>query len=167
MNDETPEIDVAEIERMLFGDQPDKPERHQYDAVWVNHFWDDDIRGAVFATDIEEAQVLGEANGPEGCVLDSVSGPDGHAWLLSGGHEVCAARVLLDTTDGLVEETIPALTFEMALDLAEAMVGEAGEVLGVQESDRLQWMFNPDEEFYDRPDLPIGWSWGRAKRGRR
>jgi hypothetical protein len=76
---------------------------------------------------------------------------------VSGGHKVRAARVLVDTDDGLIEETIAALTWEMAIDVAQLMFGTNGLVLGVQEGVNRHWVIDVADEFFDRSDLPVGW----------
>lgn len=144
-----------EIEAMLFGREGE--ERHAYDAVWVDHFWDDRIEGTVFAATIDEAIERGLAGDAEGLPIDTIQGPDGQAFVLSGGHTVRAARVLIETEGRLVEETIAALTWEMAIDIAELMFGPHGEVLGIQEGAERRWLFPRDDAFRARPDLPVGW----------
>ena len=160
-DDLTPES-LEEIEQMCFG--RDGEERHGYDAVWVDHFWNHRINGMVFASNIDEAIERALAGDADGLPIDSLDGPDGQASALSGGHQVRAVRVLVDTDSGLIEETIGALTWEMAIDLADLMFGSTGEVLGIQERAERLWVTEPDDEFYERTDLPVGWSWPRPRR---
>jgi hypothetical protein len=72
--------------------------------------------------------------------------------------------VLIETESGLIEETIGALTWQMAMDLAHLMFGSTSEVLGIQEGGDSLWMSEPDDEFFDRTDLPVGWSYPRPRR---
>lgn len=146
---------LEEIEEMCFG--RDGEERNGYDAVWIDHFWHHRINGMVFAENIDEAIERALAGDADGLPIDSLDGPDGQAAKVSGGHKVRAARVLVDTDDGLIEETIAALTWEMAIDVVELMYGSNGLVLGVQEGVNRHWVIDVADEFFDRSDVPVGW----------
>lgn len=146
---------LEEFEEMCFGS--DGEERNGYDAVWIDHFWHHRTQGMVFAQNIEEAIERALASDADGLPIDSLDGPDGQAIMLSGGHTVRAARVLVDTENGLVEETIAALTWEMAIDIAQLMFGAHGVVLGVQEGAERLWVIEPADGFFDRNDIPVGW----------
>ena len=159
--DEDQPIDLGKLEELLFGEHDET--RHTYSATWIDLFWDEVVRGAVLARDLTEAVELAGENGPDGLQVNSIDGPDGQSWCLRGGHSVRQARVLIDTPTGLVDEEIPALTFEMAVDIAALLFGPGSVVLGVQDDTNLRWLEHPDEEFYDRPDLPAGWSWARPR----
>lgn len=158
-NDDLP-FDLDDLSEMLFGEH--SATRHTYKAKWVDYFWDEWFTGAIVSATLDDAIDLAESDGPDTAELESVEGPDGHAWCLSSGHTVREARVLVETPAGLVEETIAALTHEMALDTAALLFGDTCTVLGVQEGTRLQWTERPDDAFLDRPDLPAGWAWARA-----
>jgi hypothetical protein len=162
MDDDFAPETLEELEEMCFG--RDGEERNGYDAVWIDHFWNHRIDGMVFAADIDEAIERGLAGDADGLPIDSLDGPDGQATNLSGGHQVRAVRVLIDTDSGLIEETIGALTWQMAMDLAHLMFGSTSEVLGIQEGGDSLWMSEPDDEFFDRTDLPVGWSYPRPRR---
>jgi hypothetical protein len=130
--------------------------RKGFDAVWVDHFWDHQIKGMVFAHDMAEAIEQGLGSDADGLPIDSLRIGDEVVEGLSGGHTVRAARVLLEIEGVLVEETIPALTWSMAVDIAEAMVEPLGEVIGIQAgSDSL--VLVDRERFSDRNDIPLGW----------
>jgi hypothetical protein len=128
-----------------------------YDAVWTDLFWSFTTTGMVFAPDLDAAIEQGLDQDADGLPIDSLSGPDGSVSDLSGGHTLRAARVLCEIDGHLVEETIGALTFEMALDLASLMVGDSGRVLGVWESATFWRSREVDEDFWQRSDLPVGW----------
>jgi len=128
-----------------------------YDAVWTDPFWSFTTTGMVFAPDLDAAIEQGLDQDADGLPIASLSGPDGSVTDLSGGHTVRAARVLCEVDGHLTEETIGALTFEMALDLGSLLVGEAGRVLGVWESATFWRSGDVDDGFWDRSDLPVGW----------
>jgi hypothetical protein len=155
MNDDFTPESLEEFEEMCFG--RDDEERNGYDAVWIDHFWHHRTQGMVFAQSIEEAIERALAGDADGLPIDSLDGPDGQAANVSGGHRVRAARVLVDTDDGLIEETIAALTWEMSIDIAQLMFGSNGVVLGVQEGVNRHWVIDVAEEFFDRNDIPVGW----------
>lgn len=161
-HDETGPIDIEMLQEMFFGGTGD--DRVAFDVTWVDHFWDREVRGQVLAGTIEEAVDLAEAHGPDGMTVDRVDGEGEQLWSLSGGHEVRDVRLLLDTDDGLLEEEVTALTLEMAIDLAGLLFGPTGRLLGVQEDATLMWLEEPEDEFFDREDLPIGWRWTRRRR---
>ena len=158
MHDDDLPFDLSDLNHLLFGE--DAEERNTYEAKWVDHFWDTWFTGAIVSATLDDAVDIAVNEGPEGAELESVRGPDGHSYGMSG-HTVREAQVLVDTANGLVEEIIPSLTFEMTVDLAELLFRDSGTVLGVQEGDRVQWLFHPDDGFHDRPDLPVGWAWAR------
>ena len=75
---------------------------------------------------------------------------------LSGGFTVRAARILIEADDVLVEETIPALTVSMAIDLARDMFEPHCRVIALQEGGESMVLVDR-EIFRDRPDIPLGW----------
>lgn len=139
--------------------------RHPYDAVWSDLFWSFTTTGSVFATDLEAAIAQGLDQDADGLPIWSLSGPDGSVTDLSG-HHVRAARVLVEVGGEVVEETIAALTLEMAIDLASIMVGDNGRVLGVWEGTWFWRSGDVDDGFWDRSDLPVGWQVVRRQRRR-
>ncbi len=130
--------------------------RLAFDAVWVDHFWDARIEGVVFAADMDEAIERARAQRADGLPIDSLRLGDDVVEGLSGGHSVRAARVLIEIDGTLIEDTIPALTWSMASELASDMYEPYGEVLAVQDgNDAL--VFVDKDRFVGRDDIPLGW----------
>lgn len=130
--------------------------RLAFDAVWVDHFWDARIEGVVFAADMDEAIERARAQCADGLPIDSLRLGDDVVEGLSGGHSVRAARVLIEIDGTLIEDTIPALTWSMASELASDMYEPYGEVLAVQDgNDAL--VFVDKDRFVGRDDIPLGW----------
>ena len=141
-------------------EMPDTEEddRTAFSAEWVDHFWGHTTSGFVYAYTLEEAIETSLRQDADGLPIDSLLGPDDVADNLSGGHQVCAARVLVEVDGVLHEDTIPALTLDMAIDLAEAMNEPYGQVMGIEESGTVHWVVSPDAAFFVREDLPVGWA---------
>ncbi len=133
-------------------------DRIAFHAEWIDYFWGHSTKGFVYAHSLEEAIESGLRHDAEGLPIDSLLGPEGPVNNLSGGHQVCAARVLVEVDGVLHEDTIAALTLEMAIDLAEAMNEPYGQVLGIEECGCVYWVVHPEPEFFFREDLPAGWA---------
>ena len=131
-------------------------EKLAFDAVWRDHFWGHEIKGMAFAHDLEGAIEQTRGQDADGLPIHPLRREDEFVEGLSGGYTVRAARILLEIDGVLVEETIPALTWSMAIDLAKDMFEPYGAVLGVQEGGES--MLVPDREaLRDRADIPLGW----------
>jgi hypothetical protein len=139
-------------------------DKDAYDAVWTDLFWSFSTTGFVIAADLDAAIAQGLEQDADGLPIWSLSGPDGSVTEVSGGHDVRAARVLIEVDGTLVEETIAALTWEMAIDIAELMVGDAGRVHGVWEGGWFWRSDDVDDGFWERCDLPVGWQVVRRQR---
>lgn len=127
-----------------------------FEAVWMDHFWDARIEGVVFARDMAEAIERTRGQRAEGLPIHSLRRGDQFVEGLSGGYRVRAARVLIEIDGRLVEDTIAALTWSMAEELASDMYEPFGEVLAVHESiDSL--VFADRDRFEGRDDIPLGW----------
>jgi hypothetical protein len=133
-------------------------DRMAFHAEWIDHFWGHSTKGFVYADSLEEAIERGLRHDADGLPIDSLLGKEGSINNLSGGHQVCAARVLVEVDGVLHEDTIAALTLDMAIDLAEAMNEPYGQVMGIEESGNVHWVVHPDPEFFTREDLPAGWA---------
>jgi hypothetical protein len=133
-------------------------DRTAFHAEWIDYFWGHSTKGFVYAHSLEEAIESGLRHDAEGLPIDSLLGPDCSVNNLSGGHQVCAVRVLVEVDGVLHEDTIAALTLEMAVDLAEAMNEPYGQVMGIEESGTVYWVVHPEPEFFFREDLPAGWA---------
>lgn len=140
-------------------DDPDAPDhlgRYPYDATWVDHFWGWTIEGMVFAPSLAEAVEQGLANPAEGMSIDRLEGHDGVAERVSGGHTVRGARMLVEIDGVLLEEVLPALTDEMAIDLAGLVFGPTATIIGLQEGGHTVEL-QPFVGYVDRSDWPLGW----------
>jgi len=127
-----------------------------FEAVWRDHFWDHEIKGVVFALDFESAVESVRNQDADGVPIDSLHRGNEYVDSLSGGYTVRAARVLIEIDGLLVEETIPALTWSMAIDVARAMFEPYGTVLGVMEgADSM--VIGDRAALRDRSDIPLGW----------
>jgi hypothetical protein len=92
----------------------------------------------------------------EGLPIHSLRRDEEYVEGLSGGYTVRAAQILIEVDDVLVEETIPALTASMAVDLARDMFEPHCRVVALQEGGESIVLV--DRELYrDRPDVPLGW----------
>ena len=90
-------------------------------AVWRDHFWGHEIDGFTYAMTMEDAIEQVRGHEAEGLPIHSLQRGEDCVVGLSGGFTVRAARILIEADDVLVEETIPALTAAMAVDLARDM----------------------------------------------
>ena len=125
-------------------------------AVWRDHFWGHEIKGMAFAHDMEGAIEQTRGQDADGLPIHSLQREDEFIEGLSGGYTVRAARILLEIDGVLVEETLPALTWSMAIDLAKDMFEPHGEVLAVQEGvDSM--VIGDAASLRERPDIPLGW----------
>lgn len=144
----------------FFSDYPpepgDSPGRHPYDATWVDHFWGWTIEGIVFARSLAEAIERALESTADGLPIDRLEGRDGVAERVSGGHTVRAARVLVEIEGVLFEDVLPALTREMAIDLAELVFGPTVTVVGLQEGGHIVEL-QPFAAYVERRDWPLGW----------
>ena len=131
-------------------------EKLAFDAVWRDHFWGHEIKGMAFAHDMEGAIEQTRGQDADGLPIHSLQREDEFIEGLSGGYTVRAARILLEVDGALVEETLPALTWSMAIDLAKDMFEPHGEVLAVQEGvDSM--VIGDAASLRERPDIPLGW----------
>ena len=131
-------------------------EKLAFDAVWRDHFWGHEINGFAYAMDMEDAIEQVRGHEAEGLPIHSLQREDEFIEGLSGGFTVRAARILIEADDFLVEETIPALTVSMAIDLARDMFEPHCRVIALQEGGES--MVLADREMYrDRADIPLGW----------
>jgi len=130
--------------------------RYPYDATWVDHFWGWTVEGMVFAASLAEAVAQGLANPAEGVPIDRLQGRDGVAENVSGGHTVRGARLLVEIDGVLREEVLPALTRQMAVDLAALVFGPAATIVGLQEGGHVAEL-QPFVGYVDRGDWPLGW----------
>jgi len=125
-------------------------------AVWRDHFWGHEIDGFTYALTMEEAIEQVRGHEAEGLPIHSLQRDEDYVEGLSGGFTVRAARILLEADDVLVEETIPALTASMAIDLAQDMFEPHCRVIALQEG--AESIVVVDRELYrDRSDIPLGW----------
>ena len=109
-----------------------------------------------FAHDLEGAIEQTRGQDADGVPIHSLQREDEFIEGLSGGFTVRAARILIEADDVLVEETIPALTVSMAIDLARDMFEPHCRVIALQEGGES--MVLADREMYrDRADFPLGW----------
>ena len=131
-------------------------EKLAFDAVWRDHFWGHEIKGMAFAHDLEGAIEQTRGQDADGLPIHSLRRDDEFVEGLSGGYTVRAARILLEIDGVLLEETIPALTWSMAIDLAKDMFEPYGAVLGVQEGGESM-LVTDGEALRDRADIPLGW----------
>jgi len=131
-------------------------EKLAFDAVWRDHFWGHEIKGMAFAHDLEGAIEQTRGQDADGVPIHSLQREDEFIEGLSGGYTVRAARILVEIDGELREETIPALTWSMAIDLARDMFEPHGEVLGLQEGVEAILVTDRDA-LLDRPDIPLGW----------
>ena len=125
-------------------------------AVWRDHFWGHEIDGFTYALTMEEAIEQVRGHEAEGLPIHSLQREDEFVEGLSGGFTVRAARILIEADDVLVEETIPALTASMAIDLAQDMFEPHCRVIALQEGGESMVLVDR-EIFRDRPDIPLGW----------
>jgi hypothetical protein len=131
-------------------------EKLAFDAVWRDHFWGHEIKGMAFAHDLEGAIEQTRGQDADGIPIHSLQREDEFVEGLSGGFTVRAARILIEADDFLVEETIPALTASMAIDLARDMFEPHCRVIALQEGGESVVL--ADREMYrDRADIPLGW----------
>ena len=127
-----------------------------FDAVWRDHFWGHEIKGMAFAVDMEEAIEQVRGHEAEGLPIHSLQRDEDYVEGLSGGFTVRAARILIEADGVLIEETIPALTRSMAIDLARDMFEPHCRVIALQEG--AESIVVVDRELYrDRSDIPLGW----------
>jgi hypothetical protein len=131
-------------------------EKLAFDAVWRDHFWGHEIKGMAFAHDMAGAIEETRGHDADGLPIHSLQREDEFVEGLSGGYTVRAARVLLEIDGVLIEETIPALTWSMALDLARDMFEPHGTVHGLQEGTESIVMTDRDA-LRERSDIPLGW----------
>jgi hypothetical protein len=131
-------------------------EKLAFDAVWRDHFWGHEIKGMAFAHDLEGAIEETRGQDADGVPIHSLQREDEFVEGLSGGYTVRAARILVEMDGELREETIPALTWSMAIDLARDMFEPHGTVLGLQEGVEAVLVTDRDA-LRDRPDIPLGW----------
>lgn len=131
-------------------------EKLAFDAVWRDHFWGHEIKGMAFAHDLEGAIEQTRGQDADGVPIHSLQREDEFVEGLSGGYTVRAARILVEIDGELREETIPALTWSMAIDLARDMFEPHGTVLGLQEGVEAVLVTDRDA-LRDRPDIPLGW----------
>ncbi len=125
-------------------------------AVWRDHFWGHEIDGFAYALTMEEAIEQVRGHEAEGLPIHSLRRDEEYVEGLSGGYTVRAARILIEADDVLVEETIPALTASMAVDLARDMFEPRCRVIALQEGGESLVLV--DRELYrDRSDFPLGW----------
>ena len=92
----------------------------------------------------------------EGLPIHSLQRDEEYVEGLSGGFTVRAARILIEADDVLLEETIPALTASMAIDLALDMFEPHCRVIALQEGGESVVLADR-EMFRDRADIPLGW----------
>lgn len=127
-----------------------------FEAVWRDHFWGHEINGFAYAMDMEDAIEQVRGHEAEGLPIHSLQREDEFIEGLSGGFTVRAARILIEADDVLVEETIPALTVSMAIDLARDMFEPHCRVIALQEGGES--MVLADRVMYrERADIPLGW----------
>lgn len=127
-----------------------------FEAVWRDHFWGHEIRGFAYGLDLDDAIEQVRGHEAEGLPIHSLQHDEDYVEGLSGGFTVRAARILIECGDGFVEETIPALTASMAIDLARDMFEPHCSVIALQEGAELMVVVDP-EMFRDRTDIPLGW----------
>lgn len=127
-----------------------------FEAVWRDHFWDHEIKGVVYAHDIESAVESARDQDADGVPIDSLHRDNEYVDSLSGGYTVRAARILLEIDGVLVEETLPALTWSMAIELAKDMFEPHGIVHGVQEGVDFI-LIGEYASLSKRTDIPLGW----------
>ncbi len=125
-------------------------------AVWRDHFWGHEIDGFTYALTMEDAIEQVRGHEAEGLPIHSLQRDDEIVDGLSGGFTVRAARILLDVDGILVEETIPALTASMAVDLARDMFEPHCTVIALQEGGESMVLVDA-EVFPDWSDIPLGW----------
>jgi hypothetical protein len=125
-------------------------------AVWRDHFWGHEIDGFTYAMTMEEAIEQVRGHEAEGLPIHSLQRDKEYVEGLSGGYTVRAARILIEADDVLVEETIPALTAAMAVDLARDMFEPHCRVVALQEGGESMVLVDR-EMFRDRSDIPLGW----------
>ena len=127
-----------------------------YAAVWRDHFWGHEINGFAYAMDMEDAIEQVRGHEAEGLPIHSLPRDEEYVEGLSGGFTVRAARVLIEADGVLAEETIPALTASMAIELAQDMFEPHCRVIALQEG--AESLVVVDRELYrDRSDIPLGW----------
>ena len=131
-------------------------EKLAFDAVWRDHFWGHEIKGMAFAHDLEGAIEQTRGQDADGVPIHSLRRDEEYVEGLSGGYTVRAARILVEIDGELREETIPALTSSMAIDLAKAMFEPHGTVHGLQEGTGCEVLADR-ERFRHRDDIPLGW----------
>jgi hypothetical protein len=131
-------------------------EKLAFDAVWRDHFWGHEIKGMAFAHDLEGAIEETRGQDADGVPIHSLQREDEFIEGLSGGYTVRAARILVEIDGELREETIPALTWSMAIDLARDMFEPHGTVHGMQEGVEAVLVTDRDA-LRNRTDIPLGW----------
>jgi hypothetical protein len=125
-------------------------------AVWRDHFWGHEIDGFTYAMTMEDAIEQVRGHEAEGLPIHSLRRDEEYVEGLSGGYTVRAARILIEADDVLVEETIPALTASMAVDLARDMFEPHCRVIALQEGGESMVLVDR-EMFRDGADIPLGW----------
>ena len=125
-------------------------------AVWRDHFWGHEIDGFTYALTMEDAIEQVRGHEAEGLPIHSLQREDEFVEGLSGGFTVRAARILVEIDGELREETIPALTWSMAIDLARDMFEPHGTVHGMQEGVEAM-LVTARDALRDRPDIPLAW----------
>lgn len=126
----------------------------QYRIVLVDTYYDRSRTETVEAESLDEAidLAMGMAN-DEQLHLDEVAADDGEvACFGSPAYEVVNATGLLRRGLSYVEDTVPSLTFDMALDLLELMHPDA-EVVAIRAGFTTSYLRSSSSE----PSLPPTW----------